>query len=197
MNRKNVVRGEGTTRQEILMAAVARFSTASYDDVSLREIASDVDVDVAYVHRSFGSKEGLFREVLEAVRIETQLADVPAEALAGYLAKLSFVREHAKEFGRVDPLAILVRSLSTPSAGQLIGLRLQDEFIGPIQDKIEDASPFRASMIMSLLIGFSILRNLLQLPATIEVDPAQAELLIAQAVDDLMHLGANKNNGRS
>ncbi|CAM5761238.1 TetR family transcriptional regulator [Labrys miyagiensis] len=188
MSRKNVIRGEGTTRQDILKAAAARFSSASYDDVSLREIASDVDVDVAYVHRSFGSKESLFRQVLEAVHVEPELVEVPVEALARHLAKLSFDRSHAKDLGGVDPLSILVRSLSTPSAGRLVGARLQDDFIGPIQHKISDATPFRASMVMSLLIGFSILRNLLQLPATVEVDRAQAELTIAQAVGALMRV---------
>ncbi|MFD2029187.1 TetR/AcrR family transcriptional regulator [Ancylobacter dichloromethanicus] len=52
--------GEGTTRQTILTAAAKRFASASYDEVSLRDISADVDVDVAYVHRSFGSKENLF-----------------------------------------------------------------------------------------------------------------------------------------
>ncbi len=55
-----------TTRDRILKAAILRFSTHSYDHTGLRDIAADVGVDMAYVHRSFGSKEKLFYEAVKA-----------------------------------------------------------------------------------------------------------------------------------
>lgn len=41
-----------TTRERILKAAILRFSAHSYDNTGLRDIAADVGVDMAYVHRS-------------------------------------------------------------------------------------------------------------------------------------------------
>jgi len=46
-----------STVDRILAAAVKRFATNSYEATGLRDIASDAGVDVAYVHRRFGSKE--------------------------------------------------------------------------------------------------------------------------------------------
>ncbi len=55
-----------TTWQHILEAATVRFAHYSYEDTRLRDIAADVDVDVAFVHRSFGSKAQLFSEAVNA-----------------------------------------------------------------------------------------------------------------------------------
>lgn len=44
-------------KERILKAAIRRFARHSYEDTGLRDIANDADVDVAYVHRSFGSKD--------------------------------------------------------------------------------------------------------------------------------------------
>ena len=71
---------EDTTRERILKAALLRFSTHSYEETGLRDIASDVGVDMAYVHRSFGSKEKLFREAVKAMlRPEVWLVGDPSE----------------------------------------------------------------------------------------------------------------------
>jgi AcrR family transcriptional regulator len=44
------------TRDRILNAAMERFSRTSYEQTGLRDIAADVGVDVAYVHRCFARK---------------------------------------------------------------------------------------------------------------------------------------------
>lgn len=186
MQRRNVVRGEGTTRQTILAAATERFASASYDDVSLRDLAADVGVDVAYVHRSFGSKERLFREVLELRRVDSQFLNVGIDTLAMYLARGVIERPHIKGHQQTDPLMILIYSLTSTKAGAIVGEWLQTDFIEPLRRKIGDSTPSRASMIMSLLIGFSILRNLLKLSAPTEIDSAQAEMLIAHAIEGIM-----------
>ncbi|WP_018267634.1 TetR/AcrR family transcriptional regulator [Methylosinus sp. LW4] len=59
-------RGGEKTRERILQAALARFGSASYEDVKLRDIAAEFGVDVALVHRAFGSKEQLFAAALTA-----------------------------------------------------------------------------------------------------------------------------------
>ena len=56
--------GTMSTRERILSAALHRFSNRSYEQTGLRDIAADAGVDVANVHRSFGSKQQLFAEVL-------------------------------------------------------------------------------------------------------------------------------------
>lgn len=53
------------TRDALLRAARARLAAHGYDDVSLREIAADVGVNVALIHRYFGTKDDMFLDVLD------------------------------------------------------------------------------------------------------------------------------------
>ncbi|MGD9741085.1 MAG: TetR/AcrR family transcriptional regulator [Dongiaceae bacterium] len=63
------------TRRRIPKAAIGRFSRHSYEETGLRDIAAGAEVDVAFVHRSFGSKERL---LTEAVRAAFQIEDTLA-----------------------------------------------------------------------------------------------------------------------
>ena len=46
-------------------AATRRFATQGYERAGAREIAADAGVTAALVNRYFGSKEGLFAEVIK------------------------------------------------------------------------------------------------------------------------------------
>lgn len=186
MPRRKVIRGEGETRQRILDAAVLRFANASYDEVGLRDIAADVEVDVAYVHRCFGSKEGLFSEVVYALKSDLNFADIEPDELASVLSRSLIGRTQTHAAGEVEPLAFLVRSLLSPKAGHFTGERLQAEFIESLREKLEDKDPFRATMIVSLLIGLRIMRDLLQLPAAVDIDKREAELLLTQVLEGII-----------
>jgi len=189
MTRKAIVRGKGTTRQAILAAARKRFATASYDDVGLRDLAADVGVDVAYVHRCFGSKKQLFRKVLDAGKGDFEIAAIDETKLASELARALFDREWASACDEPDPLLVMVQSLASPTAGRMVGERLAEDAIEPLRRKIGDASPLRAALILSLLIGFDILDKLVELPEVTEADPERAEALVARAIDALLDLG--------
>jgi AcrR family transcriptional regulator len=58
-------RNAAATRAAILEAATGRFAAESYEQVGMRDIARDVGVDPALISRYFGSKEELFRAVLD------------------------------------------------------------------------------------------------------------------------------------
>ena len=66
------------TRERILEAAIEHFSRRSYEETGLREIASAARVDVAYVHRCFGSKKRLFADAVSAaVKPKELLEELP------------------------------------------------------------------------------------------------------------------------
>ena len=54
-------------KERILNAAMLLFARMPYSDTSLRDIAAAAEVDVAYVHRAFGSKAEIFRHALLAL----------------------------------------------------------------------------------------------------------------------------------
>ena len=61
------VRGGGeATRQAILEAARQLFGARAYEQVGLRDIAAAAGATAALVNRYFGTKEQLFREVLDS-----------------------------------------------------------------------------------------------------------------------------------
>ncbi|WP_088210689.1 TetR/AcrR family transcriptional regulator [Shewanella sp. Shew256] len=64
-------KGNSDARQRLIAAAVTLFSERSYPTVSTREIAREAEVDAALIRYYFGSKAGLFeqmvRETLEPV----------------------------------------------------------------------------------------------------------------------------------
>src|SRR5688572_27436605 len=63
------VRGGGeATRRAILEAAREQFSVRGYDQVGLRDIAAAAGATAALVNRYFGTKEQLFRAVLDSGR---------------------------------------------------------------------------------------------------------------------------------
>lgn len=57
-------RGRRSTRAEIVTAAARAFATDGYDATSVRGIATEAGVDPSTVTHFFGSKEGVFREVV-------------------------------------------------------------------------------------------------------------------------------------
>lgn len=79
-------RGESDARQSLIVAARNQFAQRPFESVSTRALATEAGVDAALIRYYFGSKAGLFeqmlRETLEPVL--TQLADkAPARAQDG------------------------------------------------------------------------------------------------------------------
>lgn len=195
MARRKVVRGEGETRGRILETAIKHFSAASYDNVALRNIAADVGVDVSYVHHSFGSKEQLFLEVLGAAGTDHDLSKVEQRGVTKLLARQLIQRRRPTRDDEADPLLLLVHSLTSQKASRAIAERLENSRIEPLRVKLEDAQQFRASLVTSLLIGFSILQNLLKLPAVTEVDADKAEAQVARALDGILQFTSAGHDG--
>ncbi len=153
-------------RERILEAAVGRFSRQSYDQTGLREIAADADVDVAYVHRCFGSKEQLFHAALKrAVQTEKVINDLGADP-AGMLA--AHVLSDSKADAEVRPMDILIRSLTSPKAAAVLRTVVIEDFVTPLGAQLDTNAAQRAALAAALLMGLGILRDVLELPALTE-----------------------------
>jgi AcrR family transcriptional regulator len=145
------------TRRRILQAAVARFARFSYEEVKLRDIARDTGVDVAYVHRSFGSKERLFAEVFKATaplaqRVLTSEKEDIARVFASHVFDVDAVR-----------LRIFAFSLSSPEARKVLRTLGFRDFIEPLAAKLPEPALERAALIAACMTGIRILRDVLRL----------------------------------
>ncbi|MBN9032886.1 MAG: TetR family transcriptional regulator [Rhizobiales bacterium 63-7] len=176
---------EDTTRERILKAAILRFSTHSYEETGLRDIAADVGVDMAYVHRSFGSKEKLFREAVKAiVRPEVWLVGEASE-LHVTLAKEVLAEKGANEIRSFD---VLARSFSSPEASRVFRELIDEGLVKPMASKCPVVSEQRASMVAAFLAGVSILRDVIGTPA-LQSGGNDRELmaLVSQVVEFIMN----------
>ena len=124
-------RNAEATRAAILTAARERFSRESYDDVGMRDIAGDVGVDAALVSRYFGSKEDLFLKVLEHCGDAPDLMDGDRATFGDRVAREAiFGSEHD---GQLEHLLVLLRSIGSAKASELVRRTADESFFSPFQ----------------------------------------------------------------
>lgn len=156
-------RDAAATRLAILEAATSRFASQGYERAGLREIAADAGVTAALVNRYFGSKEGLFAEVLERAFDIRDLIAGDLSTLADRLAHLMvYGREGAPE-GPRTPLLLLLRCATEPRAAELLRNSLDENNLRLLSDRLggPDAEA-RAAMVIAQLTGFAILDQILE-----------------------------------
>src|ERR1700722_307348 len=112
-------RNAAATRSAIFEAATRRFAYQGYEHSGVREIAADAGVDAAMVNRYFGSKEGLFTEVVEHALDCRYLVDGDRATLADRLArKMVYGREGTADEKPI-PLLLMLHSAAEPRAAEL------------------------------------------------------------------------------
>lgn len=149
------------TRQRILQAAILRFARHSYETTTLRDIAADVGVEVALVHRAFGSKEDLFSSAIEAALDDGFRQAIEADDLAVTITDHAFKPRLDAELMIVDPLDILVQSLSSKRANPLLRELFQRRLLQPLTARLGAEGATRAAVALSCLTGLAILRDVL------------------------------------
>lgn len=165
------------TREHILEAATQRFCEHSYEDTRLRDIAADVGVDVALVHRAFGSKEQLFNEAMKAAFRPHTLLDAIQTDTAAAVARRAFEPDPGRT-AATDPLAMLVRSLSSPQALPLLREFTQADFVAPLAERFAVPGLQRAVLVTACLAGIKIFRDVLALEALADVHRPMVEPMI-------------------
>src|ERR1039457_7259027 len=99
------------TEARILDAAAQAFLTAGYDRTTIRAVASAAGVDAGLVMHYFGSKQELYRRVIDAAPVP-ELSGPPAEAAGQILAGVADRLASAP----VASLALLRSMLTNPEA---------------------------------------------------------------------------------
>jgi AcrR family transcriptional regulator len=101
------------TRDNLIEAAIAVFSTKGFEGGSVREITQAASANQAAINYHFGGKEGLYREVLKAsVQAFAELSPLDADRLAamdGPEAVEAFIRTQLKALNRRDQLGRFLR----------------------------------------------------------------------------------------
>ncbi len=193
-------RDAAATRSAILEAAARRFACEGYQSAGVREIAADAGVNAAMVNRYFGSKEGLFAEVVERVLNIQYLVDGDRATLAERLARaLVYGREDTPRDRRI-PLLLLLRSATEPRAAELIRPSLDRSILRPLALHLDGPdAKVRAAMVIAQCVGFSMLNQMLRPRALAEAQQEELVVLLkeslAASIDPVPKKGRRKPRG--
>jgi AcrR family transcriptional regulator len=178
-------RNAAATRDAILISARQAFARAGYDGVGVREIAAGAGVTAMLVNRYFGSKEALFAEV-----IADTMAD-PVILTPERLRSPDFARDFATALvGTTEPGAmpldgflILFRSASSPHVAGIARDRIEAMHQHNLATALSgpDAET-RSAILLSLVAGFQMMRQMLALTALAETDRDVLVRLLTPAV---------------
>jgi AcrR family transcriptional regulator len=160
-------RDAAKTQQRLLEAARRRFALDGYAATTVRDIADDVDVNVALINRYFGSKEGLFEACLEAAVRDLGRSTDQVQGLSQVVEAISQGAVRASsEGGMSEVLLLLLRSSGDERAEQKrigmlhrFGSRLASA-AGWTPDRPSAGELLlRAQLVLSAAVGVVVLRS--------------------------------------
>jgi AcrR family transcriptional regulator len=177
------------TRAAILASARKAFAEHGYDGAGLRGIAEAAGVTAMMVGRYFGSKEGLFGEVvIDTMRDPVILSegnlhrpDLPrafAEALVGVTTQSSTP---------LDGFLILFRSTNSPTAARIARERIAQIHHATATAVIAaDHAAERAALFLALVAGVQLMRQMLELEPLAHAKPALLVELLVPVIASLI-----------
>jgi AcrR family transcriptional regulator len=113
--RAKLTRVSKATREKIIKAASRAFADSGYEGASIRVIVAAADVNQAAINYHFGSKEGLYRAVLQTALHALMQDDGGQQSparLSREAALRRFVRQQLRPIISGDDLAVHVRIFS-------------------------------------------------------------------------------------
>jgi len=165
------------TRERILEAAIEQFSRRSYEETGLRDIAAAARVDVAYVHRCFGSKKRLFADAVSAAVKPGELLDVSPDKIPATLAWDVLATRGTRAKG----LDIILNSMASREAGPIVRDFYAYGVVKPLAEKL-GVSAMHAAVIAALITGVATLRNVVGLASLGEPEGGDLERLLAHLI---------------
>jgi AcrR family transcriptional regulator len=161
------------TEARILDAATQLFLTAGYERTTIRAVASAAGVDPGLVMHYFGSKQELFRRVIDAAPVPG-VSGAPGQAAEQILAALA--DRLASE--PTASLALLRSMLTNPEAASAASVA-----IARYEAQIAQAIPasdagLRAAIISAITLGVMVFRHLIKSDELATADPAQVISLL-------------------
>jgi AcrR family transcriptional regulator len=168
------------TEARILDAAAQAFLTAGYERTTIRAVASAAGVDAGLVMHYFGSKQELFRRVIDAAPVP-EMGGPPGQAAEQILAALASRLESEP----AASLTLLRSMLTNPEAASAASAgiaRYEAQIAAAIP---ADDADLRAAIISAITLGISVSRHLIKADKLATADPAQVISLLRPCMRSL------------
>jgi AcrR family transcriptional regulator len=157
------------TEERILDAAAQIFLAAGYERATIRAVAAAAGVDAGLVMHYFGSKQELFRRVIDAVPLP-EASGAPEQILATLADRLA--NEPAAS------LTVLRSMLTNPEAASVVSAAMA-RYEAQIAEAIPaDDANLRAAIISAITLGVTVSRHLIKFDELATADPAQVISLL-------------------
>jgi AcrR family transcriptional regulator len=156
------------TEARILDAAAQIFLTAGYERTTIRAVASAAGVDAGLVMHYFGSKQDLFRQVIDAVPLP-EVPGTPGQAADQILTSLA--DRLASE--PTASLALLRSMLTNPEAASAASAGIARYQAQMTQAIPADDASLRSAVISAITLGIIVSRHLIKSDELATADPAQ------------------------
>jgi AcrR family transcriptional regulator len=182
-------RNAAATREAILTSARRAFARAGYDGAGVREIAAGAGVTAMLVNRYFGSKEQLFAEVLAATsaaptiltRENLRSSNLP-ETIAATLVDITQAADTP-----LEGFLIMLHSASSKRAAEIGREQIEKGHQKTLTDALGgDLAPQRAALVLSLVAGFQVMRQMIGLSALAEADRSDLIKVLAPLLKQLI-----------
>jgi AcrR family transcriptional regulator len=165
------------TEARILDAAARIFLTAGYDRTTIRAVASAAGVDAGLVMHYFGSKQELFRRVIEAAPVP-ELSGPPGQAAEQILAGLA-TRLVSEPVASLTLLRSMLTNSEAASAASAAITRYEAEIAEAIPAADAD---LRAAIISAITLGITVSRHLIKSDRLASADPGEVIRLLRPAM---------------
>jgi AcrR family transcriptional regulator len=165
------------TEERILDAAARLFLTAGYEHTTIRAVASAAGVDPGLVMHYFGSKQELFRRVIDAAPAP-EISGAPGQAAEQILATLA--DRLASE--PTASLALLRSMLTNPEASTAASVAIARYQAQIAQAIPADDASLRAAVISAITLGIMVSRHLIKPDELASADPAQVISLLRPCI---------------
>jgi AcrR family transcriptional regulator len=182
-------RNAAATRAAILQSARQAFAKAGYDGAGVREIAGGAGVTAMLVNRYFGSKEQLFTEAVAESMADTsvlgpQIAKAGASGAAIAAALVGITKANAAP---LEGFQIMLRSASSARAARIGRKLIQRHHQKRIEAALQgELAAQRAGVMLALIAGFQLMRQVLELPALAQAEPRRLIRILGPIFDRLL-----------
>jgi AcrR family transcriptional regulator len=161
------------TRGAILRSAMTAFTRSGYDGAGVREIASAAGVTAMLVNRYFGTKEGLFAEVVDTAFARPTLLTDDVTTLSRDVA----VALTAPDSDSLDGFLLMLRSLSNPHATEILRDAVHRHFERHLATLLPGArAAERATLFLCVIAGFQLMHNVLGSTTLTNTDTVSRQL---------------------
>jgi AcrR family transcriptional regulator len=172
-------RGRAETREALLKAASELFGAKGPEAVSVRDVATLAGVNQGLVHRHFGSKEKLIRDLLERDAAEFRDAAANTEDLPTALKQMFGVIEESPAFIRIIAYLLLEGYPPSEYLTQTGGLSV----LTALTSASESGDPrLKAAIFASRIMGWLLFEPYLLYSSGYDGDPVAAREEALQGV---------------